>query len=103
MERAHTSNFFRTNQVTPFKYLQVLHKRGQRHIERLGQFRHGSGAAREPFQHLPPRRVGERLKGLVEIVLIVRHLTKYTGYEHLGQYLSVPKAIHFDNERCQQV
>ena len=57
----------------------MLHHRGQRHRERPGDLRHGELALlRQPVDDRPPRRVGKRREGEIELGLSkVNHLVKY--------------------------
>jgi hypothetical protein len=67
------------DQVGPGQHVEVLHDRGQRHRERLGQLCHRLAVLpRQLLEDGPPRRVCQRGKRTIELfVLNVNHVVKY--------------------------
>jgi hypothetical protein len=64
------------DQPGAFEHREVLHHRRKRHGERAGEVAHRSRAARKPFHHRPPRRIGKGLEGKVEGRELVKHVLK---------------------------
>src|SRR5262249_31789052 len=82
----------RTRETASLEHFEVLEKRGQRHVERLGELAHGSSAPSEARKDRAPGRVSQGLKDAIELRGSVRHIPKYIGRKHIGQYLSIDRA-----------
>ncbi len=71
---AHAPRFARTHQTAILQDAEVLHERGQRHLEGLGKFADRGRAAGQAFEHGPAGGVGQRLEHTGQ--LLVRHSPK---------------------------
>ena len=61
----HPPSFLRLHQSTPLEHRQVLHERGELHVERCCQLADGGWADRELLQNLPPSRIGQGVEHIV--------------------------------------
>jgi len=64
------AGLFARNEASVRQHVEVLHDGGERHRKRLRQFADRDRVAPgKPRQQRPPRRIGERGKGVVQIAL----------------------------------
>jgi hypothetical protein len=54
--------------------LQVLHDRGERHVERLGQLADRRQPAAEPLDHRAPAGIRQRVEHTIERSVSLKHL-----------------------------
>src|SRR5271165_3304455 len=76
---AHPSRLFRKNEPGGLEHREVLHHRRQRHDERPLEIADRRWAMRQPLDHRPAGRIGERLERTVERRRIVKHTLWYYG------------------------
>src|SRR5690349_10471539 len=81
---AHPPLFLRAHEAAILQLAEVLHKGGQRHLERSGEFADRGRAARQPFEHGPAGRIGQRVEDSSE--LLVSHIPKLRYGQRFGQY-----------------
>lgn len=55
------------DQAGGFEYLDMFRRRGERHREGLGELADGAVPGGEITDHLPPRRVAERVEDGIEL------------------------------------
>ena len=58
---------------------QVLHHRGQAHLQRHGQLADRRGSRRQPRQHFAAGRIGKGLERAIEASRILKHVLNYRG------------------------
>ena len=75
--RAHSPTLLRLNEVALFEHLEVLYDGGKGNAERRREIRDRSGAPTQPLHHRAARGIGQRVKDLVDAV-VVKHRLKYS-------------------------
>ena len=62
----HAAAFSRAHKSRFLQQREMLHHRRKRHGERACEVAHRSRTARQPFDHRPPRGIGESLESQIE-------------------------------------
>ena len=75
--RAHSPTLLRLDEVALFEHLEVLYDGGKGNAERRREIRDRSGAPTQPLHHRAARGIGQRVKDLVNAV-VVKHRLKYS-------------------------
>src|SRR5215207_1578202 len=75
--RAHATDLVRRDDPGVLEHLEVLHDRGQRHVEWTSQLADRRRGAHQAFDHGAPAAVGESVEHPVESIRILKHMLKY--------------------------
>src|SRR5580700_6583982 len=71
---ADAAMLLRLDESSGLQHTDVFHEARQSHVERMGEFAHGSLALREPRNDCAPRWIGERAEHVVEMRRMVSHI-----------------------------
>jgi hypothetical protein len=75
--RAHSPTLLRLNEVALLEHLEVLYDGGEGNAERGREIGDRRGAATQPLHHRAAGGVGQRVKDLVDAI-VVKHRLKYS-------------------------
>jgi hypothetical protein len=75
--RAHAPTLLRLNEAALFEHLEVLYDGGEGNAERRREIGDRSGPPTQPLHHRAAGGVGERVKDLVDAI-VVKHRLKYS-------------------------
>jgi hypothetical protein len=74
---AHSPTLLRLNEVAPFEHLEVLYDGGEGDAEPRREIGDRSGPPTQPLHHRAAGGVGQRVKDLVDAI-VVKHRLKYS-------------------------
>ncbi len=74
---AHPPDLGRGDQAGAFQFGQMRKQCWHGYVMGRGQFTGGGRAARQAVQNGPPCRIGQSRKDVIELRIILSHLTKY--------------------------
>ena len=90
---AGSSRLLGDNEAARFQHLHVLVNGCERRPIRPCQFAHRRRTLRQAFKNPPPRRIGERVKRLVQLIGMLKHALKYqAANQDSSTFLSVVPA-----------
>ena len=83
---AYATDLLGRHDATRLEHLDVLDHRRERHVERRRQIADGGGGSDETLDHLPTRRVGQRVEETVE--RMVKHVLYYSHDANISQAIA---------------